>query len=822
MISSSFNDGWTYRPTINAFQEVMALFGEAAPYEPVTLPHDAMLRDGRDPSSSKSENAFFKPGAYDYRKTFFAPESWEDCAVALRFEGVYRDAAVVLNGEQIGHRPSGYAEFVLALDDQLLYGKENHLRVQARAYEDSRWYSGGGIYRNVTLLVGGPVHVVADSVFVSTPDLDHEVGLANVETAIANRTSGRRRVEILTEVIDRDGTVVGANTQPLTLGAGSVETITQRVYVNEPDLWSVDRPTLYLCRTRVLDAEVELDRSETTFGFRTIQVDPKRGLRINGERVDLRGACIHHDNGVLGAATITRADERRVELLKAAGFNAIRSAHNPLSRAVLDACDRVGMLVMDEAYDMWTFAKANHGTSLHFPTWWEADIDAMVRKDRNHPSVILYSIGNEIPELGNASGAALSRAMTARVRALDPTRLVTNGVNAMLTILDDLLAMATAAKGNDTAAPADATNSDTGINTAMASMGDMMPMLMKLDMVAEKTAESFAALDVAGYNYLDSRYEIDGDLFPNRVIVGTESGINAIVENWRLVTSLDHLIGDFCWTGWDYLGEVGIGRTRRPDDAGGVMSEFMAGYPWISAYCGDIDITGRRRPASFFRETVFGLRTAPYLTVRPGTDAVQRASSPWAWGDAEPYWTWPGQEGAPVMVEVYSDADEVELVCNGTAVGRVPVGESNGFMGSLCITYQPGELVGIAFRNGSETGRTTLRTASEPSVLSIGSDRDAITADHHDLAFLEITILDDAGEVHPFADRMIHVEIEGPGILQGLGNADPQDDEGFLANAHRTHHGRALAVVRPTGSGTITVSVAAEGLPQARATITAN
>ena len=475
-----------------------------------------------------------------------------------------------------------------------------------------------------------------------------------------------------------------------------------------------DDPHLYTGHATLLDGDDVVDEESTTFGIRSLAVDAERGLRINGEPVLLRGACVHHDNGVIGAATIDRADERRVELLRAAGFNAIRSAHQPMSKAMLAACDRLGMLVMDETFDMWMQTKSEDDYALRFADWWEADVEAMVRKDVNHPSVIFYSIGNEVPDGSTPAGLHLGRALADKVRALDDTRFVTQAVTGLLVggpeLFDEIRDAATAT----------GTDEDTGINTATMNLADYMHSAMRSPVVADKTSEAFSYLDVAGYNYMSTRFELDRELFPQRVIVATESQPPTVDTDWAGVLRNPNVIGDFTWTGWDYLGEAGIGRIEYGEQPSALgMAAFGGAYPWLTARCADIDITGHRLPQSYYREIVFGRRTDPYLAVqRPehhGKTVVH--SSPWSWSDVVSSWSWDGHEGAPVVVEVYADADEVELSVNGRSLGRQPAGAEHRFRAEFETAYEPGVLAAVAWRDGHEIGRAELRSATGPVLL---------------------------------------------------------------------------------------------------------
>ncbi|MFB4263107.1 glycoside hydrolase family 2 TIM barrel-domain containing protein [Nonomuraea sp. GTA35] len=792
MIRTSFNDGWQFRPKVNPFAE---LGGHSVPYREVTLPHDAMLEQERQPHG-EGANAYFPGGAYEYRKTFLVPEELRGKRVIVEFEGVYRDATVHINGDYAGQRPYGYSRFTVVADPYLRHGQDNEIRVEARSHQDSRWYTGAGIYRDTWLLVGEVVRIVPDGVRVSTPDVEAGRAVTEVVTTIANDSIAIRTAELTTTIRDHAGNVVAVETAPVTVLPGETTSARHRLHVRTPSLWSPGSPYLYTCHVTLGD----LDAETVTFGIRKLQLDPEHGLRINGEGHKLRGACLHHDNGPLGAATHTRAEERRIQLLKQAGFNAVRMSHQPMSKAMLHACDRHGMLVVDETFDMWTSGKHPFDYSLAFPEWWERDVEAMVAKDHNHPSVIMYSIGNEIPETGTPAGAALARKLAEKVRALDGTRYVTNAVNTMLAVMSDLAELRQQQE-------------QPGINTAMADAGDMMNAIAASDLVTRRTAEAYAMLDVAGMNYADSRYAPDGEAFPNRIILGTETFPTRIAHNWALVEQHGHVIGDFTWTGWDYLGEAGIGRPQYGELD---RRAFTAAYPYLTAGCGDLDITGHRRPVSYYREIVFGLREQPYLAVwRPEHHGEPFVGTPWAWSDAIASWTWPGFEGAPITVEVYAAADEVELLLNGRSLGRAPAGLKTVFE----AVYEPGELVAIAYRDGVETGRNVLRTASDAVRLHAEADRPEITATCGDLAYVALTLTDAGGTVHTAADRPVSVEVSGAGELIALGSADPSTEERFDAVRRRTHEGRALAVIRPTGPGKIRLVASAEGCPPAEIVI---
>jgi beta-galactosidase len=554
----------------------------------------------------------------------------------------------------------------------------------------------------------------------------------------------------------------------------------------------------------LLDDQV-LDEDVTTFGIRTLSLDAVRGLRINDEPVVLRGACVHHDNGPIGAATVDRAEQRRVELLKAAGFNALRSAHNPMSRAMLDACDRLGVVVMDESFDMWGQPKTEDDYARRHDDWWEADVEAMVRKDINHPSVVLYSIGNEIPDGSSPTGLHRARAQAEKVRSLDPSRYVTQAISGIMVAGARIIEAV-----RDTVA-AQVITEDTGVNTATTTLGDLMGEAQRGELVTGLLDEACSHLDVAGYNYMHSRFAQDAEAFPQRVIVASETHPSDVDVGWARVLAHPNVIGDFTWTGWDYLGESGIGRIEFGDAAGEWgLTAFHGDHPWLAAWCGDLDITGHRRPQSYYREIVFGLRSDPYLAVqRPEHHGRAVAhSGPWSWSDVVSSWSWPGREGEPVTVEVYADADEVELLVNGGSVGRQAV---DRYRATFDVDHQPGEIEAVSWRGGEEVGRMALLSASGDVGLELRVDRKEVRADTTDLAFVELRLVDGDGIVANAVDRAVTVEVDGPGELKGLASARPATEEPFTGSSCTTYDGRALAVVRPTGEGTITVRVAAEG-----------
>lgn len=805
------NEGWRVTTPAGPFARFT---GEIPPVTDVRLPHDAMRDATRTPDAPSGGSSGYHPGGvWRYLRTLDVPPEWADAWVNLTFDGAYAGARVYLDDVQVGHRPSGYARFHIDLTPWLTPGG-HELRVDVRTHLDSRWYSGGGLHRGVDLTVAGGVHLAPDGVRVTTPEVDTDLAAVEVVAHVVNDTRHLRTVTVRTELHDPDGAPLIDGEEPVTIAPGTTAVVRRRQWIHTPRRWTLDDPALHTATVRVVDDHELSDSHAVRFGVRTISVDPHRGFRLNGTTLKLRGTCLHADNGILGAASHPAAEQRRVRLLKEAGFTAIRSAHHPASQALLDACDELGMLVMNEAFDTWGVEKTPFDASRDFPEWWERDLAAMVGGSVNHPSVVIYSIGNEILELGRADGRLLGRQLAEATRALDPTRPVTNGVQ-MLFLVDvaDLIAKA-GGLNEYMGGLADRTGND-GQNFAAGQ--NAAATTPDADAAVHEAA---AVLDVMGYNYAEDRYAFDAEHHPQRVSVGSETFPTRIAANWEQVLAHDQVIGDFTWTGWDYLGEAGIGAHSYAED--GAVAPYGLGYPSLTAGCGDLDITGFRTPISFYREIAFGLATGPYLAVqRPARYHHTRPQpNAWQWSDTVASWSWPGFEGAPVRVEVYARADEVELFLNGESLGRAPVGARRALVADFETVWRPGELLAVAYDAGLEVGRTALRSAGPVAQVAAVAERPALDADD-DLGYVAIALTDGAGQVCVTEARPVSVAVSGPAVLAGLGTGNWRTEERFDATTCTPHDGRAQAIVRTTGPGRIRVRVSAEGLPDAVAEFTA-
>lgn len=819
MKKQKFNQNWIF--TIGSGSSLDALAGGNNTAKQVTLPHDASIGRERNPEEPNgSGNGFFREESYVYTKTFSMNADDKDKNVYLEFEGVYQNAFVYVNNSFAGKCPYGYSNFYVDITKYLNYNEPNALKVVVKnGVPSGRWYTGGGIYRDVNLMIAGRLHLVPDSVQLAAIEVEDDQAIIRAKSTIAYTGIGIREITLCTELMDAEGNVVAADEMSVTVEEHSEQEYQQKMYVPNPNRWDAENPYLYTYRTYIKENDSVIDEETRTFGIRKLQLDTKHGLRVNGKVVKLRGGCIHHDNGIIGTAEFTHSAEARVKKLKETGFNAIRSAHYPMSRKLLEACDKYGMYVMDEYSDVWVSTKVEFDYSTQMTEWWEHDIENLVKKDYNHPCVIMYSIGNEIPEAGNKFDVQWGKKLADKLRSLDDTRYTTNSLNLLLAIMNDLPklmaqnAAAQAAANTETDQPQE-------INSMMNNLGAMMAQFMASDFAAEKVKEACAQVDITGYNYAAARYEIDGKLFPNRILVGSETNPPDLDKNWELVEKLPYVIGDFDWTAWDYIGETGIGKINYTDQQ---SMGFYALYPCKIAYCGDINILGNRRPISYWRELIWGLRKAPYIAVQlPQHYGEPQSTTQWSMSDAVRSWNWNGYEGKPVKVEVYAVADEVELLINGQSVERKKVGETKKYITIFDTTYHAGKVEVIAYSDGKECGRDEILTASDEVVIAAKADRTQIPADGSDIAYIDICMQDALGILNPNADKAVSISLDGPGEIMGYGSADPESEENYYDMVAKAYEGKLRAAVRGTGeTGKIVVTLSADGLESVKVDVEA-
>ncbi len=809
MIRENFNQGWQFLKGGN--NAATAAFLGTDEIHMVHLPHDAMIHEERTPDAkSGAQTGFYPGGEYIYQKTLEAPGDWKEKKVCLEFEGVYQTAMVYVNGALAATNLYGYSGFYVELNPWLRFGEENRIKVIAdnSLVPNSRWYTGSGIYRNVKLLTGGRIYVPADGVRITT--LSAEPDAAVVEAEVRLHSTSRVKENITVNVfLEKDGKTAARDRQTVVMYPEAFETSRHRFCIEKPELWDCDTPSLYQCRVEIESGGEVLDEANENFGIRTLLLDAAHGLRLNGKEVKLRGACIHDDNGILGAVTPIRAQERRCRQLKEAGFNSIRSSHHPLSKSMLEACDRYGILVMDEVSDMWTVHKNPHDFALHFAECWEEVAERMVAKDYNHPSVILYSIGNEISEAGSDAGAAIGRKMCNRLHELDHTRFTTMGQNGLMsagvrlrTIMQDVMEKFGPLK-------AEGGEGVSGMNSFMSLMaGERGEYFATHPLLTEALEGCSSACDIIGLNYLTARHAAEREIHPNKTVLGTETYPADIVRLWGIVKRYPHVLGDFTWAGYDYLGEAGCGIFHYDGNA-----NFTSIFPERTAYIGDLDLIGYRRPISYLREIVYGLRKEPYLAVeRVNRYKMPCSKTAWMYKDNIASWTWPGYEGKPALVDIYADAEEVELFLNGRSLGRKPAGEEYDFTATYELAYEPGELTAVSYQGGKETGRFSLATAESQIRLCMEADRTVLSADGEDLAFITVKLTDEKGMENLFASKEVSVSVEGAGRLEGFGSAKPDSLGSFHDTKWETYDGYVMAVVRAgEEEGTVKVSVLAEG-----------
>ena len=762
----------------------------------ITLPHDASVLTHRNPASKgASHSGRWDGGQYRYTKVFHVPADLAEKVLMLEFEGVYMNAMVYINDNFAGKCPNGYMNFYIPLNDLLHFGADNKIDVYVKtgAMPNSRWYTGSGIYRPVYLYIADQLHIPENGIRFTTEYVRNNTATVSVATTLRNAGFKTRNATLITRVLDSDGKEIACRNLSVHCFSGKDITVRQRMILDNVQLWEETNPVLYTIDSHLQEDGKDIDETSVITGIRTLTLNACNGLCVNGKSVKLRGACIHHTSGFIGAATFACEEERKIRMLQQAGFNAIRISHQPCSKDMLAACDRLGMYVMEESFDQWNWTKVHYDYALSYNEWWERDVESFVNKDYNHPSVILYSIGNEIRECATIEGAAQAFKIAEKIRSLDNTRYITNAVNAFLCCLD----------GFDRFI--DQTEIKTGgeINSTMNIMTNTSVALHP-----EFTAsfeESTHALDIIGYNYLERRYDIDCTAHPDRIYMGSETFPKDIGYNWDRVRKYPNLIGDFTWTGMEYLGEAGIARHEYDTE-----SSFYGPYPYFYSGSGDITLSGYRLPISYYREIAFGLRKAPYISVwLPEHYGKKHVTSVWGWSDSIHNWRWSGFEGKPVQVEVYSNADEVELQLNGVSIGKKPV---ENYIAVFDLTYAPGKLVAISYNNGIETGRDELCTADDSLALHVDVDCTEINAGAQDLAHILITLTDKSGRPRIDADRKVRLIVEGAGTLMGFGSDNPTSTEEFFENEHTLYRGRALAFIRSgLESGCIAIRVCCDG-----------
>jgi beta-galactosidase len=787
----SFNDGWRFYKGEAPGAEKPEF--DDSKWRSVRLPHDWAIEGPFDSKLNPHTGALPIFGTGWYRKAFALPAGAKGKYFSVEFDGAMSNSKVWLNGHELGGRPYGYIGFSLDLTPYLNFdGAANLIAVRLTPEDQSsRWYPGAGIYRNVWLDVTGAVHVAHWGTYVTTPKVSDDQASVSVKTALRNRSSQEVKAAVQTSVLDSAGIMVSRHIVQVTIPAEGPRAtpliVPSMLTVNHPKRWDIDHPNLYTLVTEVLENNLAVDRYTTPFGIRTIGFDKDKGFSLNGRHLKLQGVCDHHDLGALGAAVNRRAIERQLQILKAAGVNALRTSHNPPAPEILEYCDRLGLLVMDEAFDMWRIPKVPNGYSKYFADWSEDDARDMARRDRNHPSIIMWSIGNEIPEQDHpeAEGWREARRLTGFFHQEDPTRPTTSAFNSW---------------GN-------------AIKNKMA-----------------------AEVDIPGFNYSPMHYEQILKEHPDWIIYGSETAscvssrgvyhlpIEAYVKHPSLqITSYDvvapewamcpdveftyqdkfpQVLGEFVWTGFDYIGE--------PTPFYGWQDKNPKDWPARSSYFGFVDLAGFPKDRYYLYQSQWTAKPMVHLL---------------------PHWNWEGKEGQPIPVMAYSNADEVELFLNGKSLGKkarfsdpwdMPVNSKVSETGKFLtkyrhiwqVPYQPGTLKAVAYQNGKQVAVEEVRTAGAPAKVKLAADRAVIQADGDDLSFVTVRIEDQHGNLCPMADNLVHFDVTGAGTIAAVDNGNAATEEPFQADHRKAFSGMALLIVRskPGEAGKIKIVATSDGL----------
>lgn len=774
----SFNEGWKFALAVSD-DAAQPGFDDSG-WRELDLPHDWSIEGEFSEKNPASPGGGALPGGIGwYRKSFNVSTADRDRLTYITFDGVYRNSEVWINGNYLSKRPYGYSSFRYDLTPYLKYGEEKNIiavKVDNSAQPNSRWYSGSGIYRNVWLTTTGKIAVDQWGTFVTTPEVSSESALVRVTTRISNNSGSRVTVRLETSVYDAGNRRVARTEADQVEVPSSGTAVTQDLTVKNPGLWSVDSPELYRVVTTIRSGQLLADTYETVTGIRSFEFDREKGFILNGETVTIKGVCNHHDLGCLGAAVNTRALERQLEILKEMGCNGIRTSHNPPAPELLDLCDRMGFIVMDEAFDIWKVGKTDYDYHLDFDEWHRRDIEAMVLRDRNHPSVFIWSIGNEVMEQWqkDGSGEVIATELAGIVRSLDDTRPVTAACN---------------------------------------------------DPVPNNPVIASGALDLIGFNYRDTLWTRFPQTFPEGKFIGTET-TSALAtrgsydmpsdvirrwparwdqpfkdgnpdltcsaydncsapwgtthrDSWRLIKDNAYLTGMYIWTGFDYLGEP---------------TPYW--WPARSSYFGIIDLAGFPKDVYWFYQSEWTDRDVLHIF---------------------PHWNWnPGQA---VDVWVFTNCDEVELFLNGESLGRQKKGKDD-FNLVWRVQFEEGTILGVGYRNGAEIMRREVRTAGAPAALTLSPDRAEIKADGSDLSFITVTVADHDGNMVPHAANLVRFRVEGPATIAGVDNGSQTSMEPFRADYRKAYNGKCLVVVKAgREKGEIRITASAEGLPDAVTTL---
>jgi beta-galactosidase len=752
----------------------------------VRLPHDWAIEGPFDPKLNPHTGALPISGTGWYRKSFLLPEDSRGRYFTVVFDGAMSNAEVWLNGHELGKRPYGYSSFAFDLTPYLSFGIKSNVLVVCLTPEEhsSRWYPGAGIYRNVWLDITGPVHVAEWGTYVTTPEISDEKATISIRAEISNRLRQEKTIVLRNSVVDAGKVIGEVKSEATAISAAASRTIASRLTIPKPRLWDMDHPYLYTLVTEVLDGGRVVDRYSTEFGVRTIAFDRQKGFLLNGKARKLHGVCLHHDLGALGAAVNRRATERQLEIMKAAGVNAVRTSHNPPSPELLDLSDRLGIVVMDEAFDMWRIPKVPNGYSKYYDEWSERDLRDMVRRDRNHPSIILWSIGNEIPEQKQPEGWKEAKRLVGFFHEEDPTRPTTSAFNEWRDAIKNHMA-------DQVDVP--------GFNYQPTHYEEIMKDHPTWVIFGSETASCVSSRGV--YHLPLQKYE----KHPSRQL----SSYDIIAPSWAYCPDIEfenqdrfpNILGEFVWTGFDYIGE--------PTPYFGWEGNNDHDWPARSSYFGMVDLAGFPKDRYYLYQSQW--------TSKPMVHVL-------------PHWNWEGHEGQPIPVMAYTNADEVELFLNGKSLGKkqrfsdpveIPVGSNvshdlrfrSKYRLLWQVPYQPGILKAVAYSAGKPVAQDGVHTAGPPATIHLVADRTVIRADGDDLSFVTVRIEDKDGNLCPNADNLVHFDVTGAGEIRAVDNGNAATTEPFTADHRAAFNGLALLIVRSERrAGNIQIVATSDGL----------
>ena len=780
--NQDFNQGWKF---INdSLDNAYKTDFDDKSWRTIDLPHDWSIED-YDVQDSLHIGPFYKNlergedvgylrgGTGWYRKEFTVEEKHKNKEVILHFDGVQTEMKLWVNGQYVGEHVYGYTPFYFNITPYLNSdGKPNQIAIKVvQPGQHSRWFTGSGIYRQVSISYLNPIHTDIWGLFVTTPEVSSEKARVQVDCEIVNNNDENETVKVQSELIAPDGKLIKSKQQEIQISKNNKSKITFDFTVDNPALWGIENPALYTARISILAQNKLIDQVESKFGIRSLEFSAEDGFLLNGKQTLLKGACLHHDNGLLGAMAFPRAEERRVKIMKQNGYNAIRTAHNPPSKAFLEACDKQGMLVIDESFDMWIKPKRPNDYHQYYEKWWKKDTRAMLLRDRNHPSIIMWSIGNEIQERADSAGLIIAEKAIDFIKSIDTTRPVT---------------------------------------MALCGFWD------NPEKEWDDSAPAFAQLDVGGYNYQPQQYISDHKKHPERIMYGSESVSKQAYRYWQKVVDLPYVIGDFIWTGMDYIGEAGIGHStyKEPGDS---SDSFHMPWPWYISWCGEIDILGNKKAPAYYRDILWKESDLEMLVHEPIPEGKYELVHFWGWPKEYKSWNWQGYEKKELKVSVYSNYPKVKLELNGELIGAKAVPQDSKPKVTFRVPYQKGELKVSGIKAGQVQEIQSLETTGQVEKLILQAERKQIPADRQEICYINVMAVDEDGALVPDAKTPVNFNIAGAGELLSAGSANPKVNGSFKDEKFELFRGKGMIIVRSTGEpGACSIKVESDNIESAK------